>query len=421
MADGNDTHTGTPPHGGTETTTAAGAPHPPTDPYAIRPRPHNTPRPRRLVIATMKDEGPYILEWVAHHLNLGFDGFVIFSNDCTDGTNLILNQLHRMRIIQHFDNSASVDMDNPECNRQTRAYRRARRLDVVRQADWVLVIDADEFLNIHAGDGSLDALLEAVPAHTDAISVNWRHFGSAGQRNFYPAPVTRRFTRAQDVVRPGDTSLSMGFKTLFRPRSFLRFTPHRPVFDPDHGADLAAITWVNASGQPMGNAYMEDRPLRCFSHSGNVSHEFAQVNHYAVKSRKEYLLQQLRGGVSFGLRGISYWERLDLNACEDCTIRSGDLEGRIAALLQDAGLCALHNASLYQTVRRMNHQARQPAAKAFVEGRVLTKAEAAALSPPRSKAELMARLEKQALKAARDARWAAKEAGKDKLATQSKN
>ncbi|MBC6437047.1 MAG: glycosyltransferase family 2 protein [Rhodobacteraceae bacterium] len=376
MADGNDTHTGTPPHGGTETTTAAGAPHPPTDPYAIRPRPHNTPRPRRLVIATMKDEGPYILEWVAHHLNLGFDGFVIFSNDCTDGTNLILNQLHKMRIIQHFDNSAGLYRGSPECNRQTRAYRRARRLDVVRQADWVLVIDADEFLNIHAGDGSLDALLEAVPAHTDAISVNWRHFGSAGQRNFYPAPVTRRFTRAQDVVTSTEVKRALKHKTLFRPRSFpYGFNAHRP----DHKKiDLADITWINCNWQ---------HPERLLEWPGKRSipgfymYGLAQVNHYAVKSRKEYLLQQVRDDARFGERDLTYWKRLDMNACEDCTIRSGDLEGRIAALLQDADLCALHNASLYQTVRRMNHLARAPSKQGFVEGRVLTKAEAAAFTP----------------------------------------
>ena len=48
---------------------------------------------QKLVLSTMKNEGPFVLEWVAHHRAIGFDGFVIFSNDCTDGTDRILDRL----------------------------------------------------------------------------------------------------------------------------------------------------------------------------------------------------------------------------------------------------------------------------------------------------------------------------------------
>ncbi|MFD1808677.1 glycosyltransferase family 2 protein [Gemmobacter lanyuensis] len=38
------------------------------------------------VITTMKNEGPFLLEWVAHHKALGFDHLVICTNDCEDTT-----------------------------------------------------------------------------------------------------------------------------------------------------------------------------------------------------------------------------------------------------------------------------------------------------------------------------------------------
>jgi hypothetical protein len=41
----------------------------------------------------MKNEAPYILEWVAHHLVIGFDHIVVLTNDCTDTTNAILTRL----------------------------------------------------------------------------------------------------------------------------------------------------------------------------------------------------------------------------------------------------------------------------------------------------------------------------------------
>ena len=38
----------------------------------------------------MKNEGPYILEWLAYHRIVGFEDFLIYTNDCEDGTTEIL-------------------------------------------------------------------------------------------------------------------------------------------------------------------------------------------------------------------------------------------------------------------------------------------------------------------------------------------
>ena len=32
------------------------------------------------LVATVKNEGPYLWEWVAHHNSIGFDNIVIFQN-----------------------------------------------------------------------------------------------------------------------------------------------------------------------------------------------------------------------------------------------------------------------------------------------------------------------------------------------------
>ena len=106
--------------------------------------------PRITLVATLKNEGPYILEWVAYHKMIGFTDFVLFSNDCTDGTNLILNRLDRMGVVTHYDNPLGPRMDP-----QRAAYSSANRLPQVRESDWVMVLDADEFLSVTTGDGSV--------------------------------------------------------------------------------------------------------------------------------------------------------------------------------------------------------------------------------------------------------------------------
>ncbi|MBF9034771.1 glycosyltransferase family 2 protein [Rhodobacterales bacterium HKCCE2091] len=317
----------------------------------------------------MKNEGPYVLEWVAHYLNLGFDGFALFSNDCTDGTNLILNRLDAMGVVRHFDNPLGPRMDP-----QRRAYSRANRLDMVREASWVLVVDADELLNVHAGDGTVDALLAAVPEDTDAISLNWRLFGSGGAARMEDGPVTRRFTRASGTLDP-ENGLVWGFKTLFRPQAFDYFGVHRPRFHKDRKVTKDEVLWVNGRAEAIGAQYLRGGWR---SNARNVAYDLGQVNHYAVKSREEFLLKRLRGTANSGDRGkvgaridMDYWDRFDLNAHEDASIRSGDLDATLDRLLADADLAALHRAALDSARRVIADQMQDEELAAFVSGESL--------------------------------------------------
>lgn len=37
---------------------------------------------RTLAILTQRNEGAFLLEWLAHHRAIGFTDFLVFSNDC---------------------------------------------------------------------------------------------------------------------------------------------------------------------------------------------------------------------------------------------------------------------------------------------------------------------------------------------------
>ncbi len=134
-----------------------------------------------VIVACMKNEAPYILEWIAHHRAIGVDGFLIYTNDCEDGTDRIPDRLDALGIVQHRRND-----DWTGKSPQQHALNRAIREPLVRNADWIIHIDVDEFINVRCGDGTLCAFLERVPDATN-VAMTWRLFGHNGARPFDPA------------------------------------------------------------------------------------------------------------------------------------------------------------------------------------------------------------------------------------------
>ncbi|MGR3435175.1 MAG: glycosyltransferase family 2 protein [Shimia sp.] len=306
---------------------------------------------RKVVVATVKDEGPYLLEWIAYHRAIGFDGFAICSNDCTDGTNLMLNRLQQMGIVAHYENPQGPNMDP-----QRSAYRILKAVPEVTGAEWAFVCDADEFLNVRVGDRSVDALI-AASGGADAISVNWRLMGSSGHRTMGPGLVTERFTHGSSHERP-ENGLVWGFKTLFRPAAFDYFGVHRPRWEKEKVAALPddAVRWVNGSGEDTGRTFWE-KGWR--SRTETVGYAHAQVNHDAVKSKEEFLLKRLRGTANSKEKGridFDYWRKYDIGTVSDATIPTEGTRMELARLLSDPDLAALHRASLHLAERTLAAQ-----------------------------------------------------------------
>ena len=320
---------------------------------------------RKVLVSTMKNEGPYLLEWLAYHKSIGITDFCIFSNDCTDGTNLILNRLDQMGIVKHYDNPQGPKMDP-----QRSAYSRANKLDWVKSADWVLIVDADEFLNIHVGDRSIDALIDACGT-PDAISINWRLMGSQGQAKMSNDPfkgelVTERFTRGSTFEKP-ENGLVWGFKTLFRPSKFGYFGVHRPKFDKNTEITPDMVQWTNAAGKPMGEKYLT-KGWR--GSEDNVTNEFAQVNHYAIKSREDFLLKRLRGTANTKNKDridMEYWGKYDINTNEDHTIKTDGIRAQMDEWLVDSDLAALARACFECSLRALDYQLETPEFRTFID------------------------------------------------------
>ncbi|MEM9551559.1 MAG: glycosyltransferase family 2 protein, partial [Pseudomonadota bacterium] len=163
-----------------------------------------------LAVLTVRNEAAFLIEWLAHHQTVGFNRFLVFSNDCQDGTDAMLDRLEQLGHVTHLRN------DGPYHHRgiQFTALKAAENTETVRDADWILPLDVDEFVNIHTGDGTVSALLDRLP-QARAITLTWRLFGNADVAQYADDPVVDRFSRCAPEIMYWPWRSAM-FKTLYR-------------------------------------------------------------------------------------------------------------------------------------------------------------------------------------------------------------
>jgi len=294
---------------------------------------------RTCAVLTVRDEGAFLLDWLAHHRACGVTDFLVFSNDCRDGTDLMLDRLAALGWVTHIRN------DGPHAEGpQWAALKRASRHPALTGADWAIVLDIDEYLNIQTGDRTIPALTAALPQAT-AIALQWRMFGNDGVEGIADIPVADRFTRAAPRVLHWPWRAQM-VKTLWRPGgAFRRAGVHRPR-QPDR-ARLAQERWFDGSGRALPPEFVKGR---LFLPLGQDNVALAQVNHYALGSIEDFLLKCDRGRANREGAALDagYWMERNFAAEEDLSIhalrpRSAPLR---AALRADPDLARLQAAAL---------------------------------------------------------------------------
>ena len=286
-----------------------------------------------VIVTCMRDEGPYCLEWIAHHRAAGVTDFLIFTHDCSDGTDALLDLLPGVTHVPF--------VPDPERSVQWQAMRLADRHDLVKSADWVLFMDCDEFLCLAPPLAGLGDLIVALGSDVDAVALPWRLFGSSGLPEYSDAPVTERFTRAA----PEGFNLPAGhfFKTLYRPSRFQKMGVHRPKMRPG-----VAPVWALGGAQRADEAFSaNDNRINLFGLP--VAHT-ARLNHYSVKSAAEFMVKRLRGLPNRSTKSLDlgYWAERNFNTVEDHAIAPmlPATQENLKVLLRDPEVSRRHDASV---------------------------------------------------------------------------
>jgi hypothetical protein len=201
---------------------------------------------RITAVTMMRDEAPALLEWVAFQDVIGIDRIVVYTNDCRDGTDAMLDRLGQIGApVLRRDNPASAD-EKP----QPQALRAAQKDLAVLDTDWLIVLDCDEFINVKVGDGRLPDLISAVPEGTEGDRPDLADHGLERVGGLEPGAAIESYTRGA----PDDFRKGWGVKTLFRPFPDFRFGIHRPLSRAPAATRAARAAELPALGERLGPA-----------------------------------------------------------------------------------------------------------------------------------------------------------------------
>lgn len=261
------------------------------------------------LLSCMRNEGIFILEWLAYHRVIGFDPVVICTNDCTDGSDRLLDALAAGDAVVHLDNPVPPG-EAPQDHGVIRAMVRLADTG----AEWLAQLDSDEFLNIaHGGGGVGELTARAGAAHV--VALPWRAFGDAGLAD-WPGATLPHFTACEAAPDPA----TVKFKSLFRFRAFEHASDHMPT-----RPRIAEARVVNTRGEPLQADVLYGPPRAKYRPLDRATRPGACVNHYAVRSRDTFLLKNDRGDgqgkASDKYHLNSRWHRTaNRNAAEDRSI-----------------------------------------------------------------------------------------------------
>ncbi|MBR1421276.1 MAG: glycosyltransferase family 2 protein [Selenomonadaceae bacterium] len=226
----------------------------------------------------VKNESPYIEEWLEYHYKIGIDRFYIYDNDSEDRSELkkILEPWIAQKIVEYveFPGNKSQMIVYDEIVYQHRFDCR-----------YIGFLDADEFLVPKQNRSLLeivDEIFKLPPPPENLIAgfgINWRIFGSNGQDRKIDGGVLERFT----LRNPDSLKANLHVKTIVNPRRvYWYLQPHNPIY-------YSNCLCVNENGRIIQN----------HENLENTA-EKIQINHYFTKSREEFEIKRLRGRADIG-------------------------------------------------------------------------------------------------------------------------
>lgn len=225
--------------------------------------------------AIVKNKAPYLIDWLAWYQALGFTDFIIADNDSSDGTSELLGALKRARIVTYV-RFPSRTHKKPQIEAYDHMCRR-----LAGHADWLALIDADEFIMPETPNDDFVSLLQNMPADTGAVALNWATFGSNGYLRAEEDPVFRRFQMKAMRARTSNSSddepyVNQHYKTIIRPHCYAK-----KIMNPHHLQLRDGFCFRRANGAAL--------TIKQYGISTDVDWSGFRINHYVIKSWSEFI------------------------------------------------------------------------------------------------------------------------------------
>jgi hypothetical protein len=218
------------------------------------------------VVVIVRDEAPYLEEWLAYHHALGVEHVFLYDNGSRD-------DLHA--VIEPWVNHGLVTLVHwPLPGGQIDAYSHALRF-YGPSVEWLAFFDVDEFI-VPLVDEDIPTLLARWPDAAD-VRMPRVDFGFSGHREPPPDLTTEAYTEVADVFGR-DPGKPPRVKTVARSRSITAVGIHT--------ATVADVP-VDDQGRPVPHETV-----------GVACHPYVQVNHYYTRSFEEFEAKRFRGSAT---------------------------------------------------------------------------------------------------------------------------
>lgn len=244
------------------------------------------------IASIQRNRNPYIIEWIAFHLAVGFDQFYIYAHKTTDGMTETLIRLAEKYPIQVF----AIDADDFP---QIVAYNHAWS-HFGNKENWIAFIDGDEFLFPTQHLTMAEALANYHNEPISAIGAYWKCYGSNGHIDEPPGMLLENYPRHSDdsfYANRHIKSIVKGGEQVLTNRSHL-FETKNGTFD----EQLRPIT---------NGLMMEYRP----------SYNTFRINHYVTQSLAYFKNTKQNSGAADlpagAIRSDEWFTRHDRNEEED--------------------------------------------------------------------------------------------------------
>jgi len=236
------------------------------------------PRRGACLLACARNEGPYLLEWLAYHFSIGFEHAFIYTNDNTDGSDRLLEALAAAGVITLIHNPLGTHYGP-----QYKAYAHALNLlPQILDYRWCAAIDLDEFFAFDrarfAGISDLLAWQETQPV--DALAFCWQIFVATRQDRWRDEPALRRF-------RLRERHANAHVKSLYKPRRAWHAHAHFP-----HATLNLPMVFRTESGAIHHHPHVVGRHA---AYAETPSARIGWINHYMLRSAPEALWKLARG------------------------------------------------------------------------------------------------------------------------------
>ena len=239
------------------------------------------------ITAIMKNEGPYLKEWLDYHILVGVEKFYLYDNESTDNTTEILKPYIKKGIVDYtyWPGKAQQMIVYDDCLGKH-----------AKDTKWMAIIDLDEFL-VPVNHATISEYLKTLPKNFAQLVIGWEQYGSSGHKTKPDGLLIENYKR--------HAAKSWGVKSIVNPR--LVYSVTNP-----HVHKVAGFT-IDENGKKLGRIIQTEKR--------NITTNKIRCNHYVTKSFEEYVARMNQGSAtgqkSTEYRSVEKFKMYDRNEIYD--------------------------------------------------------------------------------------------------------